>query len=272
MNLLAVTISRRQEEWLIPRIPWFCFSADESAPDLTAKDWASLRSNCARDPVSWRRYITYLAAKRNRAVELALSKHPETTNVILCDSYYLHQTAPLEKLIADYTRASAIRPLILGGAIWGYITPRVRVSDFLREHKAEWYDKSVPEMWSAEHGWNPESEHGWSSGAYLIAHAPVGPAFDAPIRNLFKVSSVGGISIWPRRVWDEGTRFGVFEDLPHGCEFNYFFEKASLPKYIDFNAPFWRESTPSYRFVKALRCSLHLGRFLQVHRPRQAQR
>ena len=180
MNLLAVTISRRQEQWLIPGIPWFCFSADESVPDLTAEDWASLRSNCASDPVAWRRYITYLAAKRNRAVELGLSKHPEATDVILCDSYYLHQVQPLEKLIADYTRASAIRPLILGGAIWGYITPKVRVKDFLRKHKAEWYDKSVPEMWFAEHGWNPESAYGWSPGANFIAHAPVGPAFDAP--------------------------------------------------------------------------------------------
>jgi hypothetical protein len=148
----------------------------------------------------------------------------------------------------------------LGGAIWGRIKQRIRVSHFFHGHKPEWYDKlSVPEMWFVPHGWTPTSQYGWSPESRFIAEAPAGPAFNPPLPNFFKVSSLGGISIWPRHIWEDGPRFGVFNDLPHGCELNYFFEKAPLPKYVDFNASFWRDN--SYSFFKALRVSAHLGRF-----------
>lgn len=254
--VVAVTISRSDSGSKLPDMPWHFFSGDNVAPDLPEIEYLSLRQSAQKNADALARYIAYLATKRNRAVEAAIEKYPETTDVMLCDSYYVHQTSALTRLISDYFELP-LDSVILGGAVWGRIKPRTRVRDFIGRSKIEWYDKwSYPDLRFTPFGWNPEEDF-------------VARFFRPPLRGLYRVSSIGGVSIWPRSVWEAGTRFGVFEDM-HGCELNYFFEHASLPKYVDLNAVFRRDH--SYTFAKAMRCALHPGRFVPKGRAQEAMR
>ncbi len=253
MVLIAVTISRQETEWSLPGIPWFNFVKDEKVPMLEqggieGPEAKSYQKNWTRGHPGPRRYITYLAKKRNRAVELALEKYPETTDVMMCDTYYTNQIAPLKVLTRDYQRLQEMKVTsALGGATWGLI--RTRPSDFFRPRRKEWYDKwGVPDLTFTPYGWKPEKDK------------VLGGLLNPPLSGLFHTSSLSGISIWPRSAWDKGARYGVFDDL-HGCEHNYFFEHSGIPRYTDFNAEFYRRV--SYSFLKALRCSVNLGRFIQ---------
>jgi len=251
MNLVAVTISRHEETWHVLDMPWFNFVKNEDVPmleeggisGLNAKEY---QKDWSRNNQGPRRYITYLASKRNMAVKLALERYPDATDVLMCDTYYLKQLDGLKSLISDYgvleRQGFAVA---LGGAVWGKI--RTRIKDFLYI-KPEWYDKwGVPDLAFTPYGWTPEKDR------------VLGNLLNPPIPGLFHTSSLPGVAIWPREIWDKGARYGVFDDL-HGCEHNYFYESARIPRYVDFNAKFWREL--QYPFLKSLRCSLHLGRFI----------
>jgi len=183
-----------------------------------------------RDPYE---YTKALAEKRNRAVAQALEKYPNSDHVMMCDSYYASQTGPLHQLVHDY--AEFENRAILGGAIWGVIV--TSLGRYFRGNPyLEWFDRwAVPEM----------------SGLRRI---PVSPG-----RVFIQVSSVGGVNIFPRTLWDQGIRYGPCQDL-HGCEHNYFCEQTDMPKLIDLRAEFRRQRI--YPFMKCLRMSLHLGRLI----------
>src|SRR5437867_3933234 len=70
-------------------------------------------------------YTKRLADKRNRAVDNALAKFPESDHIMMCDSYYATQTGSLHQLIYDYDRHGLADRAILGGAIWGRIRTRL---------------------------------------------------------------------------------------------------------------------------------------------------
>ena len=186
------------------------------------------------------RYVSEMARIRNSAVETALEAHPEAAHVLVCDSYYVEQPAALRQLILDYDGTH-----VLGGALWALnrvIFPQVF------KCQIEWCDTwSVPDCAGFRYSLDTDR--------FKTVNHRVG---------LFAVNSIGGVFLFPRKVWDEGTRFGEYEDL-HGCEFNYFSEHTSLPKMVDFNAAFFRETV--YPVLKCLRVSLHLGRFRFWRKP-----
>lgn len=239
---MAVTISRRQEASLPlgSKLKWYCFTEDEEAPDLPEQDYQRIRG------LEPRRYVNYLATKRNRAVQLALERHPDAESVLICDSYYLPQRGALRKLLDDYRQArNNGYSIALGGAIWGRI--RMELKDWFRFKQIEWFDKwAVPELRWTPYGWLPEKD------------LRLARIFQRPMKGLYRVSSLGGIAVWPRSVWDHGCRFVVPDDL-HGCELNGFYESLPLPRFVDLNAIFWRKLQRP--FLKCLRVSLHLGRF-----------
>ena len=186
------------------------------------------------------RYVSEMARIRNQAVKTALELYPMTEHVLVCDSYYVEQPAALRQLISDYNGEC-----LLGGALWGL--NRVTFPQVFK-CQIEWCDTwSVPDC--AGHRYSLDTHH------YKTVNHRTG---------LWNVSSVGGVFIFPRQVWEDGTRFGVYEDL-HGCEFNYFCEHTNLPKMVDFNAAFFRETV--YPALKCLRVSLHLGRFRFWRKP-----
>src|SRR3989442_7447560 len=113
MKLVATTISRQEEEWQLSEIPHYCETVPMNAPVL--------------DPFA---YTLGLGRKRNLAVQTVLEKYPDASHVLMCDSYYVHQTEGLKQLIADYEKTD--KTIILGGAVWGRI--RARRSE---EHTSE---------------------------------------------------------------------------------------------------------------------------------------
>jgi hypothetical protein len=251
MKVTAVTVAR--EELAPPQfafdnnINWFLFAEDSKIPDLDMDEYKKLHADYSRGSrVSdgAMRYVQYLAKKRNRAFEIAIETYPQTDTLILCDRYYLRQTRPFNHLLHDYL--SLKQKVALGGAIWGTI--KITVKDWITLRGVEWYDKwAVPELRWCPYGWMPDGED-----AVTRMMVP-------PLEGLYRVSSLGGISIFPRTVWDDGVRFNVPSDL-HGCEINGFFEDMRIPKYVDMNAEFFRKLERP--FSKCLRVKLHLGRFI----------
>ena len=150
MNLIVVCISRNPESFDLP-FPFYCLSED--LPNYPIKEITKAYQSAlkTRDWKSSLDYISYLAEKRNLAIKLALEKYPDTTDIISCDSYYVHQNEPLNKLISDYKSLKS--PTILGGAVWG--KQRTRISHLIRIKK-DWYDKwGVPELRWVPYKWNP---------------------------------------------------------------------------------------------------------------------
>lgn len=227
MNLLAVSISSKQEKWPIPSVPFFCYT-EEWKPFARFK----VESGRTIGNLSTER-IKYLADRRNKAVALGLENNPETTHIAMVDSYYVDQEPQLVQLIADYEKCEAT--IILGASTW-QVQKRTVVS------KVSFYD-----------GWTtPEAR--FLLGDYSPQKDSLVRQFKTPIPNLMPVRSVGGCYIFPRKIWDNGVRYGVFNDL-HGCEHNYLCESSGLLVYLDFNARLWREPF-SYPLSKRMRMSL----------------
>ena len=183
------------------------------------------------------KYVHEMARIRNMAMEKALAEYPETEHVFWVDGYYVEQPAPLNQLLRDYFSMS--EPCFLGGALW--TLNRVTFPQVF-QYQIKWGDSwSVPDC--------ADTVYSLDKPRFKTVKHPLG---------FRKVSSVGRVFLFPRSVWDQGIRFGSYVDL-HGCEFNYFCEHSSLPKFVDFNAAFFRETV--YPVLKGLRVSLHLGRF-----------
>ena len=221
MKLVATTISRQEEEWQLSEIPHYCETVPMNAPVL--------------DPFA---YTLGLGRKRNLAVQTVLEKYPDASHVLMCDSYYVHQTEGLKQLIADYEKTD--KTIILGGAVWGRI--RARATDLYKNNYVRWFDEwAVPEF----------------------THLKYSPSFT----GLIPSTSVPGVFIFPRSLWDIGVRFGQYRLMGknewhhlQGCEHNYFCNRAPAIKMIDFDAKFYRERM--YSRMKCLRVSAHLRRFI----------
>jgi len=220
MQLTACCISTKEEHWQL-EIPFFCLS--EPGPS-----WGRIKD---------RNRIDFLADKQNRSLEKALTKFPETTDILWIDSYYLDQANAIQQLVMDYERLSGIRGnLILGGATLCHDRTRIR-------YKVNYYDTwSTPEL---------EGKHFQSD----LSDVHNGPE---------RVSSVGGVYIFPRTVWEK-HHYQSPEPFPEsGCQHNYLCRESRLPILLDWSALFWRNV--SYSVLKRLRCSAgdYRRRVLQV--------
>ena len=181
--------------------------------------------------------IAYRAERRNNAVRTGLKHYPDTTDIFMVDSHFLLGETQLEQLVQRY-RQLPRESGILGPVVWGYTS--TTLSSWLVP-KAQFYDAwSTPELRWCPRGWKPQND-------ILTRQEKV------PLKGLYQVSSIGGIYIFPRKLWTLGVRYGVPQSL-HGCEHNFFHNHSYYPKYIDFTVEFERDKR--YSFSKCLRCSL----------------
>jgi len=180
--------------------------------------------------------IDYLAERRNQAVTQLLKEYPETTHVLMIDSYYLPQEQETKTLLLDYRKTDG--SMILGGAVWARL--RLRISHLVQRRK-QFYDQwAVPGARWMPYGWRPEND--WLADRFRV-----------PVKGFYRLNSVGGAYLFPRILWDNGLRYKCPDDL-HGCEHNYFCEHSNLPVYLDLNVHYWREK--KYGVVKCFRCSI----------------
>ncbi len=177
--------------------------------------------------------VEYLAERRNRAVSEALSLFPEAEDILMVDSYYLNQTEQIEGLIAEYVKLSSSTELegcILGASTWVHDKTRIRSS------------KHFFDGWTTPEGNGFTPEVAKSQGGRV------------------RVPAVGACYIYPREVWEK-VGYGVPEDL-HGCEHNWLCEGSGLHIYLSLNEMLWHDPV-TYSWLKRVRCSLHLGRFVR---------
>ena len=103
----------------------------------------------------WTR-LQYRADRRNAAVTIALEKHPDTTDIMMIDSFYLGETSAIASLIQRYSALKEQRDACLGPAIWGRM--RTNLSQVIRP-QVRFYDAwSSPELRWCPYGWQPHRD------------------------------------------------------------------------------------------------------------------
>lgn len=169
--------------------------------------------------------VKAVAEMRNEAVKIALQAHPDTTDILMIDSYYVNQTKPLMQLINNYyyNKHKHIR----GGAIW-----RWSKTGIFRQ--AQFYDHWV----------NPNIQP-W----YLI-HP----------RGSQMVRCVGGVYIFPVDVWTL-RHYGV--PFPLQTEHYAMLKNCDYPIILDFDCNFWRKPSDSevYYYPWSKRIRVFLGKW-----------
>lgn len=137
--------------------------------------------------------VNYLAGRRNKAIEEALRRFPDTETIMLIDSYYTKQKNQIANLLKCYDGKS-----VLGGSTW------VLGKQF-RDNNHFWDTWTTPE----------------ASQYNLYDVARVRPAH-------LRVQGVGGVIVFPRLLWDMGARFKARKNWHRGlgCEMNGFCEEA----------------------------------------------
>lgn len=114
--------------------------------------------------------VRFVADQRNIAVEKALAIYPDTTDILMIDSYYTGQTRMIDLLVNQYF--SMKEQCVLGGSTWS----RYR-------GKLTFWDKFLtPECASLEYG---------------------------TLTGIHPVSGLGACYLFPRSAWDKGARYGV---------------------------------------------------------------
>jgi hypothetical protein len=216
LNVTAVCISRNQEHWTIPEIDFYCYT----------DGWRPFGHEVSNERVN------YLATRRNKAVSGALTSFPETEHILMIDSYYLHQTSEVIKLVSHYEQiasTSGFRDCIVGASTWIFDATRVRP-------RTRFFDG-----WTTPEAMSIDLDYAKAKGGLL------------PVR------AVGACYIYPRAVW-ERVGYDVPIDL-HGCEHNWLCEHSGLPVRLSLDEMLWRDPIV-YSWPKRIRMSLHLGRFV----------
>ena len=214
-NISVVCISRNRESFAIRDLPYHNYT----------EGWKPFGHEKTRQRVS------YLAERRNTAATEALSLFPETTDILMIDSYYLQKGEQVGKLISEYV--ALIAKTYSGGCILG-------ASSWIYDKTRIWPRKRFYDGWTTPEGIGLRAEEVEKRGGRI------------------RVKAVGGCYLYPRWVWEK-IQYGVPEDL-HGCEHNWLCEQSGLPVLLSLNEMLWREPM-AYSLPKRIRMSLHLGRF-----------
>ncbi len=220
VDTLIVSIGKEEPEYF--DWPWFYIHTenwhDVDLPEVHIRD-----------------RIQYRANRRNEAVQIGLEKFPDAMRIMMVDSYYLGSLRALKALIKRHDNAPYTT---LGPVIWGSV--RTNLSELFYKREMFYDGWSTPELRWCPFGWRPDKD-------VLVSQEQV------PMKGLYQVSSIGGCYIFPRKIWDNGARYGVPFGV-HGCEHNYFHQQYSWPKYVDFEVELFR--LKSYPFVKLFKVSL----------------
>ncbi len=180
--------------------------------------------------------LAYRAERRNIAVEDGLKMAPEASHILMIDSFYLSEAEKVNRLCERYEQMK--EPAVLGPAIWACL--RTDISQVLHP-MTRFYDAwSTPEMRWCPYGWKPE-------------HDKLTGQEQMPLEGFYEVSSVGGMYLFPRSIWENGARYAVPERC-HGCEHNGFHASHDLPVYVDTHTSLFR--TKKYSLLKCARVSV----------------
>ena len=163
-NPALVTIAESELSNPLPEYKFLCYT----------EGWEDIHGHDNNDP----RRLNYVSNRYNAAITNLLQTWPETTHLLVTDSYYLVYPEQLKELIEQYSRFSS--PHILGASIWAEIKTHVRAY-FV------YYDTmSVREFRGKR----------WKK-------------LDQLPKGTFLVSGVGACWIFPRWYWEESGGFHV---------------------------------------------------------------
>ncbi len=177
--------------------------------------------------------VEYLAGRRNGAMKALLEKEPDTTHVLMVDSYYTNQPKALLGLVADFSLLRKHYPeIIIGGSTWfqDYYFP---------------YRKYV--FWDT-----------WTTPEARMVDI-------TKIRGICRVKAVGGIIIFPVSIW-KNHPFET-DSFPSGCEMNSLCENSGLPCFLSFNVKFFHPNPKRYSFAKTMRVKAGFYRRKIMGRP-----
>lgn len=153
------------------------------------------------------RRVLHITELKNQCLREALERFPETSHLVMVESYYLKQEAAIKKLIRRYMDI-ANENLILGAPVWIFLKDRMLT-------KQVFYDGwACPELAFYDRTGSPE------------------------LPTLVQVSSVGSCLIFPRWVWEK-TRFANPE-YPKKIYYNWLCENSGCPVIVDMSITFFR--------------------------------
>lgn len=230
-KIVAVCISRKQEQWKIPEIPFYCHT--EGFEDIP--HYPRLKT---------RERIEYLARRRNAANKILLEKYPDTTDILQIDSYYIQDVPEIRRLVWAYkNNLQQYGECILGASTW-YIDP-----SRIRKKKWYWDTWTNPEFL----GKTPDYSPPWSR------NTPIGWQ---------ETKGAGGLAIYPRWAWEK-QGYGIPEPFPEsGCEANYLSRCPGIRTFITFNVQAWRDPPEELRdkpYVDRIRTTVGLRTWMKAH-------
>jgi hypothetical protein len=216
-NITAVCISGKAEHWRIPEIPFYCH----------IKGWRPITHHDNRDRVR----LEYITERYNLAIRGGLSIYPETSHILIIDSYYLNFASEIQELLRSYKDGDDTS-LIMGASIWYWDRSHIRSC-------IRYYDTaSAIEM----------RERKW----YKTKDLPSG---------LIRVSGVGACWILPRETWEESGGFVIPDPDPVAGSSRSLHGSMKLNVLLNCNVKLWRTHTdnpdvPVYTPFKRIRVSV----------------
>jgi hypothetical protein len=164
-NITAVCISRKAEHWKVPAIPFYCYT----------KGWKPIVHHDNKDITR----LEYITERYNAAIREGLSLYPETSHILVIDSYYLNFASEIKELLRSYEDRGAASEA-MGASIWYWDRSHVRSC-------IRYYDTaSAIKM----------RQRKWSKTKELP-------------NGLMRVSGVGGCWILPRKTWEQSAGFVI---------------------------------------------------------------
>jgi hypothetical protein len=216
-NITAVCISGKAEHWRIPEIPFYCH----------VKGWKPITHHDNKD----RARLEYITERYNLAIRDGLTLYPETSHILIIDTYYLNFVSEIKELLQSYEDA-ADTPRAIGASIWywdrSHIRPCIRYYD----------TASAIEMRSRK----------W----YNTDELPTG---------LVRVSGVGACWILPRETWEESGGFVIPDADPVAGSSRSLLTRTRLDAILNCSVRLWRTRAdnpdiPNYPFFKRIRVSV----------------
>jgi len=216
-NVTAVCISRKAEHWRVPEIPFYCYT----------KGWRPITHHDNKN----RTRLEYITERYNLAVRGGLALYPETTHILIIDSYYLNFASEIKEFLQSYKDRGATS-LVMGASIWywdrSHFRPCIRYYD----------TASATEM----------RDRKW----FKIEDLPKG---------LIRVSGVGACWILPREVWESSGGFVIPDRDPVAGSSRSLPVPMNLNVLLNCSVRLWRTHTdnpevPVYAPFKRIRVSI----------------
>jgi hypothetical protein len=216
-NITAVCISGKAEHWRIPEIPFYCH----------IKGWRPITHHDNRDRVR----LEYITERYNLAIRDGLALYPETSHILIIDTYYLNFVSEIKKLLQSY-EDTGDTPLAMGASIWywdrSHIRPCIRYYD----------TASAIEMRGRK----------WTKSENLP-------------NGLIRVSGVGACWILPRESWEGSDGFVIPDVDPVAGSSRSLRVETRLNALLNCNVKLWRShadnlNIPVYPPFKRIRVSV----------------